>query len=95
MLIRLVEQIRSSRPQTSLILLISPANPMGLRFLGERKEGEFLLTPIGDIPKLKLQAGEQRSAREIFLSLKSVANEYKGAQLEGLSATRNESLLEP
>ena len=83
-LIDLLERARGMRPQSSLVVLISPQNPLGLRFIGERKEGELLLTPIADIPKLGLTAGQQRPARDIFLSLVPVANEYTDAQLEGL-----------
>jgi hypothetical protein len=83
-LIGLIERARGKSPQSSLVVLISPQNPLGLRFIGERAAGELLLTPIADIPKLKLTAGEQRPARSIFLSLVPVANKYTEAQLEGL-----------
>jgi hypothetical protein len=69
-----------------MVLLISPQNPLGLRFLGERKEGQLLLTPIADIPGLRLTAGQQISVREIFSRLVPTANEYNGAQLEGLKS---------
>lgn len=83
-LIDLLERARGMRPQSSLVVLISPQNPLGLRFIGERKEGELLLTPIADIPKLGLTAGQQRPARDIFLSLVPVANQYTDSQLGGL-----------
>lgn len=83
-LIKLLEQARSMQPQSSLVVLISPQNPLGLRFIGDRAGGELLLTPIADIPRLGLTAGQQRPAREIFLSLVPVANKYKDAQMEGL-----------
>lgn len=81
-LITLLERLR--RPQSSILLLISPQNPLGLRFLGETVAGELLLVPITNIPKLKLEAGQQQSARQIFVKLRHVANQYKGSQLDGL-----------
>jgi len=83
-LIGLIERARGMRPQSSLVVLISPQNPLGLRFIGERQTGKLLLTPIANIPRISLEAGEQRPAREIFLRLVPVANEYKDDQLEGL-----------
>lgn len=83
-LIKLLERARGMQPQSSLVVLISPQNPLGLRFIGERKAGELLLTPIADIPRLGLRAGISRPASEIFRSLVPVANKYKDAQMEGL-----------
>jgi hypothetical protein len=83
-LTELLEGARGMQPRSSLVVLISPQNPLGLRFIGERKAGELLLTPIADIPKLGLTAKQQRPAREIFLSLVPMANKYTDAQLEGL-----------
>jgi hypothetical protein len=80
-LIGLLERRRG--PQSNMVLFISPQNPLGLRFLGEN-QGLLLLTPIEDIPRLGLTAGQQLSVNELFLRLLPVANEYNGAQLEGL-----------
>lgn len=82
-LIVLLERARGMRPQSNLVVLISPQNPLGLRFIGDRTMGELMLTPIADIPRLGLTAGQPRLARDIFLSLFQVANKYTDAQLGG------------
>jgi len=73
-LILLLEKNR--RPESNMVLLISPQNPLGLRFIGEKKEGELLLAPIADIPRLNLKTGQQISAHKLFILLKQEANKY-------------------
>lgn len=67
---------KRKRPESNMVLLISPQNPLGLRFIGEQKEGELLLAPIADIPRLNLKTGQQISAHKLFMLLKQESNKY-------------------
>jgi hypothetical protein len=63
---------------------------MGLRFLGDRKNGQLFLTPIEEIDRpLKLKVGEQQAAPAFFDTLAKHINlrqygEYYRKYLEEL-----------
>jgi len=73
-LIQLMEESR--QPKSNIAFFISPQNPYGLRFIGENRDGKLFLSPMADIPKLNLKAGQQMSAHNLFILLKPLAKEY-------------------
>lgn len=81
-LIRRLEKQRSKNPELNFVVLISPQNPLGLRFVSA--EPSNVLIPIADIPSLNLKEGIPSSAIQIFSALRTIANKYTDSQLEGL-----------
>lgn len=72
-LIRVFERERIRHPGISFVLLISPANPWGLRFVGEERAGQFFLTPITNIDEIDLKAGEVVPAGTFVTKIRALA----------------------
>ena len=72
-LIRLFERERRRHPSISFVLLITPENPRGLRFVGEERAGRFFLTPLTNIDEIDLKAGEEVTADTFVTKIRALA----------------------
>lgn len=74
-LITMIERERIRHPGISFLLLISPQNPWGLRFVGEERSGQFFLTPLTDIKEIDLKGGEEVSTVKLVPKLRALASQ--------------------
>jgi len=78
----LVQKIQQQSPPPSSFL-VSIA-PLGLRFLGDRKEGQFVLFAIYPDKRLNLEPGDERPAQKVFVDLSPIAKDaYEEKYLKG------------
>ena len=68
--IRKLEDYREQKPSVDRIVWIPGLN---LIFLGSRTAGQLRLIAVADNPTIKLKAGEERSAHDVFVQLASEA----------------------
>jgi hypothetical protein len=74
-LIRLLERQRIRHPGISFVVLVSPQNPWGLRFVGEERAGQFFLTPLADINEIGLREGLEVPAAILTDKLRGLADQ--------------------